>query len=149
MVWELVTAMPTAAVAWFHLEGQVAVGVQFLPVAGSAAIDPDRSKTRSRSGGRREVGLRLEPQFASAVGVGAALSTVTPVPPTPGIFLPPTPSLFPVLPPPAISTRLKFGGGDQVQPPINAMLPRLTMVARLAWSAFMRCMQVSLSSLRE
>jgi hypothetical protein len=131
VVWELATAVLTAAVAWFHFDGQVVGGVQFLPFAGSAAIDPDRSKIRSRSGGRREVGFRLDPQFASMVGGGTALSTIIPTPPPEPLFLlPPDPLLAPV--PVPMSMTPEFGGGDQVHAPINAELPRPKMVTRLA-----------------
>jgi len=32
-----------AVFAWFHFDGQVAAGMQLLPVAGSSPIEPDLS----------------------------------------------------------------------------------------------------------
>ena len=40
---EVMSAVLMAALAWFHFDGQVAVGVQLLPFAGSSAIEPDLS----------------------------------------------------------------------------------------------------------
>jgi hypothetical protein len=127
VVCELATAMLTAAVAWFHFDGHVAAGMQFRPVAGSANIDPDRSKTSRRSGGMRMVGLRVAPQLASMVGIGGAVSTEVPLPPAPASLLspaPPAPVLLLAPPPVPANPPLRFCGGDQVHAPNNPVLPR-------------------------
>jgi hypothetical protein len=102
--------------------------MQFRPVAGSADIDADRSKTSKRSGGRRVVVFRVAPQLESGVGMGGVASKGTPVPPVPASLLsPPVPPLVaPVMP---ATPPLTFCGGDQVHAPSNPALPTLITLA--------------------